>query len=766
MSKIIGKLGEATVLLQAGALSMAVATISLWTTVHSGRPDFFSGAPHEAWLNPQGYTAIQNVGILVFLFFSPLAMAFFGIGLLVFLRDFRHSKGLLALVLLLALGALIFAFFVGLGSFAGAGNLWICGYIACWALGPSTVDPSGFQEAAGSHVFLLGLAAVALFVMMGLRSQAAPHVIQVPKDCHNRFVQRRRLSAFCLLIALPLWTIFICGLLPNSHHTLSRYGKGGKPPSKVTKFAITKDGAGVSEVEDAFMTTLNVELGGRIFAKMFPDTLIFYAFLETLLFAGLLCTEVKALGRLAAKPVLKGATVSQIFLAGSLVVFYSLFTLYWAHDHMYSGGKASKNTRLEVWARAAGMDAAATLGLLLLPAARTSPLLKAAGLSFESSLYMHIWLGVLFLVFSILHTLLFFARFVEFGQWQNILPFSLGTYRKDNFTIGLMAAVFWPSLITFGVLPALRRKCWELFKLAHYMFLVLVPATIIHGSSSWYFVVPGVLLWVADAILRFGQAAEKVELEGACTHGIGDGDITELRIRWPGSSRLHSPGMFCWINCPQLSQVEWHPFSLSSSPADEIQSFHIKNMDEPGRSATTWTGRLHGLVDSLSASGEPLHVNIDGPYGPLVNFDAKCVVLVAGGIGITAMQNLLRSLLQGCPGVEHVQRAHLVWVVRSREMVDLFASNFDIAHAKESISVQFSIYCSRAVEVGECALGALQPGRPDLGSLLQAEMNLGERVVVRACGPEQMVQSCSKAVSGLKHQQRSLVNYEPWSFVM
>eukprot|EP00931_Biecheleriopsis_adriatica_P034270 TRINITY_DN1980_c0_g1_i1.p1 TRINITY_DN1980_c0_g1~~TRINITY_DN1980_c0_g1_i1.p1 ORF type:complete len:761 (+),score=116.81 TRINITY_DN1980_c0_g1_i1:31-2313(+) len=760
MLKITGKLGSAAVLL-------AVATFSLWRALHSGRPDVFSGAPDVAWLNPQGYTAIQSVGILVFLVFSPLAMACFGIGLLDFLPEFRHSRGVLPLMLLLALGALIFAFFVGLGSFDGAGNLWICGYIACWALGPSNVDPSGFQEAAGSHVFLLGLAAAALFVMMGLRSQAAPHVIQEPKDCHKRFVRRRRLSALCLLLALPLWTVFICGLLPNSHYRLSRYGKGGKPPSKVTKFAITENGAGVSEREDAFMTTFNVELGGVIFAKMFPDTLIFYAFLETFLFAGLLCTEVKALGRLAAKPVLQGATLSQIFLAGSLVVFYALFTLYWAHDHIYGRvGNTKKNTCLEVWARAAGMDATATLGLLLLPAARTSPLLKAAGLSFESSLYMHIWLGVLFLVFSILHTLLFFARFVEFSRWQDVLPLNLSSYKKNDFTIGLVSAVFLPSLIAFGVLPTLRRRFWELFKLSHYMFLVLVPTTIIHGSNSWYFVAPGVLLWVTDAILRFGQAVEKVDVDSACTHSIGDGDITELCVRWPGSSRLHSPGMFCWINCPQLSHVEWHPFSLSSSPADEIQSFHIKNMDEPGSSANTWSGRLHGLVDSLSASGEPLQVNIDGPYGPLVNFDAKCVVLVAGGIGITAMQNLLRSLLHGCPGVEHVQRAHLVWAVRSREMVDLFASNFDIAHAQESISVQFSIYCSRAVEVGECALGALQPGRPDLGSLLQAETRLGERVVVRACGPEQMVQSCSKAVSGLEHAQRSLVDYETWSFVM
>ena len=66
------------------------------------------------------------------------------------------------------------------------------------------------------------------------------------------------------------------------------------------------------------------------------------------------------------------------------------------HDHAFHGGKFNDYV-LKKPARPAGLVASAFIGLLLLPASKRSPVLTAIGLSWESTLWMHIALAVLFL---------------------------------------------------------------------------------------------------------------------------------------------------------------------------------------------------------------------------------------------------------------------------------------------------------------------------------------------------------------------------------
>lgn len=51
----------------------------------------------------------------------------------------------------------------------------------------------------------------------------------------------------------------------------------------------------------------------------------------------------------------------------------------------------------------------------------------------------------------------------------------------------------------------------------------------------------------------------------------------------------YTAGMYAFINIPQLSQFEWHPFTLTSSPGDSYLSFHI-------RAAGDWTKELHRIT--------------------------------------------------------------------------------------------------------------------------------------------------------------------------
>lgn len=44
-------------------------------------------------------------------------------------------------------------------------------------------------------------------------------------------------------------------------------------------------------------------------------------------------------------------------------------------------------------------------------------------------------------------------------------------------------------------------------------------------------------------------------------------------------------GQYIFINCPSVSRLEWHPFTLTSAPEEDMFSVHI-------RSAGDWTENL------------------------------------------------------------------------------------------------------------------------------------------------------------------------------
>ena len=44
----------------------------------------------------------------------------------------------------------------------------------------------------------------------------------------------------------------------------------------------------------------------------------------------------------------------------------------------------------------------------------------------------------------------------------------------------------------------------------------------------------------------------------------------------PASKLGHVAGQYAFINVPAVSQHEWHPFTISSAPADAVTTHHIK----------------------------------------------------------------------------------------------------------------------------------------------------------------------------------------------
>lgn len=51
-------------------------------------------------------------------------------------------------------------------------------------------------------------------------------------------------------------------------------------------------------------------------------------------------------------------------------------------------------------------------------------------------------------------------------------------------------------------------------------------------------------------------------------------------------------GQYVFLNCPAISQLEWHPFTMTSAPEEDFFSVHI-------RSAGDWTDKLIEIMQQL-----------------------------------------------------------------------------------------------------------------------------------------------------------------------
>ena len=113
-----------------------------------------------------------------------------------------------------------------------------------------------------------------------------------------------------------------------------------------------------------------------------------------------------------------------------------------------------------------------------------------------------------------------------------------------------------------------------------------------------------------------------------------------VEISFPKTTSFnYNPGQYIFLAIPKISLFEWHPFSTSSAPHQDIVTLHI-------HACGTWTKALSSLAEDETM----IDILFEGPYGSLAvdlasNDRYKMVMLLSGGIGVTPMQSICHQLM-------------------------------------------------------------------------------------------------------------------------
>ncbi|CAN1267528.1 Ferric reduction oxidase 2 [Linum perenne] len=146
---------------------------------------------------------------------------------------------------------------------------------------------------------------------------------------------------------------------------------------------------------------------------------------------------------------------------------------------------------------------------LFFPITRGSSLLPILGLTSESSIKYHIWLGHFSNVLFTLHTLGFIIYWAMTNQMSEMLDWSRSWVSNVAGEIAMViAAVMW-----IASSARVRRKAFEVFFYSHHLYLVYVIFYLLHvGAAYGLMILPGIFLFAIDRCLRFLQSQSKARL--------------------------------------------------------------------------------------------------------------------------------------------------------------------------------------------------------------------------------------------------------------
>ncbi|XP_006915079.1 NADPH oxidase 3 [Pteropus alecto] len=268
-------------------------------------------------------------------------------------------------------------------------------------------------------------------------------------------------------------------------------------------------------------------------------------------------------------------------------------------------------------------------------------------------------------------------------------------------------------LIVTSSTEFIRQTSYELFWYTHHIFIIFFISLAIHGAgrmvrgqtpeslllhnitfcrdhyaewkaaaqcpvpqfsgkepSAWKWVLGPVVLYACERVIRFWRFQQEVVITKVVSHPSG---VLELHMK--KRSFAMAPGQYVLIQCPAISSLQWHPFTLTSAPEEDFFSVHV-------RAAGDWT---RALCEAFGADGQAPEESrsrprlaVDGPFGATLMdvFHYPVSMCIAAGIGVTPFAALLKSIWYKCCESQtqpKLNKVYFYWICRDPSAFEWFA---------------------------------------------------------------------------------------------
>lgn len=175
----------------------------------------------------------------------------------------------------------------------------------------------------------------------------------------------------------------------------------------------------------------------------------------------------------------------------------------------------------------------------------------------------------------------------------------------------------WTGLTALGLfyllalmsMPQIRKWSYEVFQLGHLLMFPIIGLMMAHGTAhllQWpmfgYWLAFPTLMVLFERFWRiflgFRPIPAKLELLDEETVAI----TVEVPKRRPWD---YKAGQYVFVQVPQLSRFQWHPFTVSTCIHNTMQ-VHIKADGD-------WTNALRDITEKRKQT--TIEIGIDGPFG-------------------------------------------------------------------------------------------------------------------------------------------------------
>lgn len=272
--------------------------------------------------------------------------------------------------------------------------------------------------------------------------------------------------------------------------------------------------------------------------------------------------------------------------------------------------------------------------------------------NWDLSQSFHIKMSIVALFFATLHAIGHLTGSFVFGSrpnrqdavavivGQDGVPRSYGDYVRSLPGWTGLTALSCFYLLSLMSMPQIRKWSYEVFQLGHLLMFPIIGLMMAHGTAGllqWpmfgYWLAFPTLLVIFERgwriFLGFRPIVADLEL-------LDDETVT-ITVEVPHHRPWdYKAGQYVYVQIPQLSRFQWHPFTVSTCINNSMQ-VHVKADGD-------WTNQLRDLAKGGERT--TIKIGLDGPFGaPAQRFyDYNYSMVFGAGIGVTPFSGVLTDL--------------------------------------------------------------------------------------------------------------------------